>query len=47
MQALIDKYMTAPSDKLAARIVAHAHKHPFSTLMVTSEGFALLRKLGV
>ena len=47
MQALIDKYLTAPSDKLAARIVAHAHKHPFSTLMVTSEGFALLRKLGV
>jgi hypothetical protein len=47
MQALIDKYMTAPSDKLAARIVAHAHKHPFSTIMVTSAGAEVLRKLGV
>jgi hypothetical protein len=47
MQALIDKYIAAPSDKLAIRIRAHAEKHPFSTLMVTSEGFAVLRKLGV
>lgn len=47
MQTLIDKYLAAPSDKLAARIVAHAHKHPFSTMMVTSAGAEVLRKLGV
>jgi hypothetical protein len=47
MQALIDKYIANPSDKLAARIKAHADKHPFSTLMVTSAGAEVLRKLGV
>jgi hypothetical protein len=47
MQALIDKYLANPTDKMVARIVAHAQKHPFSTLMVTSAGFAVLRKLGV
>ena len=47
MQTLIDKYLAAPSDKLAARIVAHAQKHPVSTMLVTSAGAEVLRKLGV
>jgi len=47
MQALIDKYLAAPSDKTLARIKAYAHKHPFSTLMVDAAGAQLLRTLGV
>jgi hypothetical protein len=47
MQTLIDKYLANPCDKTLARIKAHAHKHPFSTLMVDAAGAALLRRLGV
>jgi hypothetical protein len=47
MQALIDKYLANPTDKGLARIKAHAHKHPFSTLMVDSKGAQLIRTLGI
>jgi hypothetical protein len=30
MQKLIEKYQVAPTAKLAARIKAYDHKHPFS-----------------
>ena len=47
MQALIDKYLAAPTDKNLARIKAHAHKHPFSTLMVDASAQRFLQSLGV
>ncbi len=47
MQALIDKHLAAPSDKTLARIKAHAHKHPFSTLMVDASAQRYLKSIGV
>lgn len=47
MQALIDKHLAAPSDKTLARILAYAHKHPFSTLMVTADAARFLKSIGV
>lgn len=36
MQKLIDAYKANPTAKTAARVLAHADKHPFSTLLLSS-----------
>jgi hypothetical protein len=47
MQKLIDRYRTNPTTANARAVLAYAHKHPFSTLMVNAAGAQLLRTLGV
>ena len=42
MQKLIEKYQVAPTAKLAARIKAYDHKHPFSAMSLNAEQNALL-----
>ena len=42
MQKLLERYQAKPTDKLAARIKAYDHKHPFSAMFLNAEQNALL-----
>jgi hypothetical protein len=42
MQKLIEKYQVAPTAKLAARIKAYDHKHPFSAMFLNAEQNSIL-----
>jgi hypothetical protein len=45
MQKLIDAYKTNPNAKTINRVLAHADKHPFSTLLLSSADTHLLGQL--
>ena len=45
MQKLLTRYQAKPNDKLAARIKAYDHKHPFPAMFLTAEQNALLTSI--
>jgi hypothetical protein len=45
MQKLIEKYQVAPTAKLAARIKAYDHKHPFSAMFLNAEQTSILARI--
>jgi hypothetical protein len=45
MQKLIDRYRANPTADNAKRVLAHARKHPFATLLLSSDDLALIETL--